>query len=78
MGTVTLLTPLKSSEFGAILWLISRRYDHERAGETWPGKTGKSPKAALHWRQVAARLHLAILNSEMREGLACYTQRILW
>jgi hypothetical protein len=33
-GTVTLGSPLKSSEFGVILWLISRRFDHERAGRT--------------------------------------------
>jgi hypothetical protein len=78
MGTVTLLTQLKSSEFGAILWLISRRCDHERAGERRPGKPGNLSKAAVQGRQLVVRLHLAILNSEMREDLACYTQRILW
>jgi len=50
MGTVTLLTPLKSSEFGAILWLLQRRCDHKRAGKNTARKAGNSPKAAFQGR----------------------------
>jgi hypothetical protein len=44
-GTVTLRGLWKSSEFGAILWLISRRYDHERAGAKTARKAGKLAQA---------------------------------
>jgi hypothetical protein len=60
-GIVTLGSPLKSSEFGAILWLISRRCGHERAGRTGDRGIGKSrqtghPNRTLAGRPLAANL----------------------
>ncbi|MEH2565653.1 hypothetical protein V1289_005280 [Bradyrhizobium sp. AZCC 2289] len=66
MGTVTLWSPLKSSEFRAISWLLSAGYDHETNLIC-----GRLPRGFAGLANQRARLGIGTFEADLG-GLSCH------